>query len=190
MLSAVLESFFRHEHLPLRIYWLARNLIGDGLFAMLYISIRNYYWNCRILKVFEKSSNAVMHVVYMINQTNDENKQGKNISKWMSWKIISIMADLSSLFVSFVCWIFILSLSSLVFILQRVLQLESNISPWRWLLSILIPVIIVIKGYRSKSLDRSGALVAVWIGFVLTLAHVSFFASLLFFFVSSSKLTR
>merc|ERR1712071_384261 len=40
------------------------------------------------------------------------------------------------------------------------------------------------------SLSTSGALLALVVGFTLTLAHYSFLASLLFFFISSSKATK
>ncbi len=43
------------------------------------------------------------------------------------------------------------------------------------------------RGLNKKSLSLSGGLLALGIGFFLTLAHSSFFLSLLFFFVTSSK---
>uniref|UniRef100_A0A8C5M058 Transmembrane protein 19 n=1 Tax=Leptobrachium leishanense TaxID=445787 RepID=A0A8C5M058_9ANUR len=64
------------------------------------------------------------------------------------------------------------------------------VSPWRWLVSIVIPIIIISQGLRKKSLDNSGALSGLLVGFILTVANFSFFSSLLVFFVTSSKLTR
>uniref|UniRef100_A0A8C4PK71 Transmembrane protein 19 n=1 Tax=Equus asinus TaxID=9793 RepID=A0A8C4PK71_EQUAS len=64
------------------------------------------------------------------------------------------------------------------------------ISPWRWLFSIVVPVLIVSNGFKKKSLDHSGALGGLVVGFILTIANFSFFTSLLMFFLSSSKLTK
>ncbi|KAM6292640.1 transmembrane protein 19-like isoform 2-T2 [Porphyrio hochstetteri] len=64
------------------------------------------------------------------------------------------------------------------------------ISPWRWLFSILVPLTIAIQGFKKKSLDRSGALGGLVVGFILTVANYSFFTSLFVFFVTSSKLTK
>lgn len=64
------------------------------------------------------------------------------------------------------------------------------VSPWRWLFSILVPLTISSRALKRRSLDRSGFLGALLVGFVLTMANLSFFVSLLVFFITSSKLTR
>ncbi|KAJ7329828.1 hypothetical protein JRQ81_016002 [Phrynocephalus forsythii] len=64
------------------------------------------------------------------------------------------------------------------------------ISPWRWLFSILVPLIIASRGFKKKSLDHGGAIGGLIVGFILTVANYSFFAALLMFFVTSSKLTK
>ncbi|XP_064198451.1 transmembrane protein 19-like isoform X2 [Anguilla rostrata] len=64
------------------------------------------------------------------------------------------------------------------------------VSPWRWLFSILVPLSLASHGLKRKSLDYSGALGGMLVGFVLTMANMSFFASLLTFFLTSSKLTK
>ncbi|XP_046872360.1 transmembrane protein 19 [Hypomesus transpacificus] len=64
------------------------------------------------------------------------------------------------------------------------------VSPWRWLFSILIPLGISTRALKRKSLDRSGWLGALLVGFILTMANFSFFCTLLCFFVTCSKLTR
>ncbi|XP_043912933.1 transmembrane protein 19 isoform X2 [Protopterus annectens] len=64
------------------------------------------------------------------------------------------------------------------------------ISPLRWLFSVLVPIIITTRAVKQKSLDRSGVVGALIIGFLLTVANYSFFAALLAFFVTSSKLTK
>ncbi|XP_062423789.1 transmembrane protein 19 isoform X2 [Rhea pennata] len=64
------------------------------------------------------------------------------------------------------------------------------ISPWRWLFSVLVPLVIVIQGFKKKSLDHSGALGGLVVGFILTVANYSFFTALCVFFITSSKLTK
>ncbi|XP_048463881.1 transmembrane protein 19-like [Rhincodon typus] len=64
------------------------------------------------------------------------------------------------------------------------------VSPWRWLFSVFVPLIIASHALKKQSLDRSGAIGALIVGFILTIANLSFFSSLLTFFVSSSKLTK
>ncbi|NXN28499.1 TMM19 protein, partial [Nycticryphes semicollaris] len=64
------------------------------------------------------------------------------------------------------------------------------ISPWRWLFSVLVPLTIATQGLKKKSLDHSGALGGLVVGFILTVANYSFFTSLFVFFVTSSKLTK
>ncbi|XP_036433074.1 transmembrane protein 19 isoform X2 [Colossoma macropomum] len=64
------------------------------------------------------------------------------------------------------------------------------VSPWRWLFSVLVPLILTSRALRRKSLDHSGALGALLVGFILTMANMSFFAALLAFFITSTNLTR
>ncbi|XP_068791813.1 transmembrane protein 19 isoform X2 [Struthio camelus] len=64
------------------------------------------------------------------------------------------------------------------------------ISPWRWLFSVLVPLVIATQGFKKKSLDHSGALGGLVVGFILTVANYSFFTALFVFFVTSSKLTK
>ncbi|XP_062860417.1 transmembrane protein 19 [Trichomycterus rosablanca] len=64
------------------------------------------------------------------------------------------------------------------------------LSPWRWLFSVLVPVILTSRAFKKKSLNISGALAALLVGFILTLANTSFFAALFAFFITSTKLTR
>lgn len=64
------------------------------------------------------------------------------------------------------------------------------VSPWRWFFSILVPVVVSVRALRKRSLDYTGALGALLVGFVLTMANYSFFSTLLTFFFTCSKLTR
>jgi len=67
---------------------------------------------------------------------------------------------------------------------------HSSTTPLRWISATVVPVIVVTWGHGRKSLSTSGALLALLVGFCLTLAHYSFFLCLLAFFISSSKATK
>ncbi|XP_064647272.1 transmembrane protein 19-like [Lineus longissimus] len=64
------------------------------------------------------------------------------------------------------------------------------VTPWRCLLSILIPILVAKWGLARKSLDASGAIAGLLVGFILTISNACFFASLLAFFVLGSKATK
>lgn len=63
-------------------------------------------------------------------------------------------------------------------------------TPLRFFFSAFIPILISAWGYKRKSLDLSGALCGVVVGFVLTLSSYLFLASLFAFFISSSRATK
>merc|ERR1719187_1879393 len=63
-------------------------------------------------------------------------------------------------------------------------------TPLRWVSATVVPVIVVSWGHGRRSLSTSGALLALLVGFCLSLAHYSFFLALLAFFVSSSRATK
>ncbi|XP_054480774.1 transmembrane protein 19 [Anoplopoma fimbria] len=99
-------------------------------------------------------------------------------------KMITDMIVLcATLALSLSFWLLSVTISSYSGTLQPV-------SPWRWLFSILVPLMLVVRALKRSSLSSSGALGALFVGFVLTMANYSFFASLLAFFITSSKLTR
>jgi len=96
-----------------------------------------------------------------------------------------------------------LSLFSLIFVIGSLFTFVSKnllfggwtadtlqISPLRWVLATAVSVIVTSYGHSRKSLSTSGALLALLVGFCLTLAHISFLVSLLVFFLSSSKATK
>jgi len=78
-----------------------------------------------------------------------------------------------------------------VFILKNVLFSgwtadKLTVTPFRWVAATLVPVISASWGH-GKNFTTSGALLALMVGFLLTLANYSFFLSLLAFFVSSNR---
>ena len=63
-------------------------------------------------------------------------------------------------------------------------------SPVRWALCLLLPVLISLYGMKRKSLDFSGGMLAILVGFILTTASACFCSSMLAFFFTSSRLTK
>ena len=66
----------------------------------------------------------------------------------------------------------------------------ASTSPIRWTLSFLLPLLISGYGLKKRSLDPSGAALAVVVGFLLTAASACFSVSLIVFFITSSRLTK
>ncbi|XP_037069414.1 transmembrane protein 19-like [Pollicipes pollicipes] len=60
----------------------------------------------------------------------------------------------------------------------------------RWIAAIIVPIFIAHRGLKKRSLDKSGVLAGLIVGFLLTLGNWTFLAMLLTFFLSSSKATR
>ena len=64
-------------------------------------------------------------------------------------------------------------------------------SPLQWTIRLgLPPPLVAWYGVRRRSLDHSGGMAAIVVGFILTLASGCFCVSLLVFFFTSSRLTR
>jgi len=104
------------------------------------------------------------------------------------------MSGKSSSFLSLVSLVFVIgSLFTFVsknFILGGWTADSLQISPLRWVAATAVSVAVTSWGHGRKSLSTSGALLALLVGFCLTLAHVSFLFALLAFFLSSSKATK
>lgn len=56
--------------------------------------------------------------------------------------------------------------------------------------SVTVPLLIVNRGYQKKSLNLSGALFSLIVGFLLTFSNFCFFAALFAFFLSGSFVTK
>ncbi|XP_033731677.1 transmembrane protein 19-like, partial [Pecten maximus] len=64
------------------------------------------------------------------------------------------------------------------------------VNPWRWLVATIAPILIMRWGLKKRSLDKTGAVAGLVVGFVLTISSLCFFSSLLTFFVLASKATK
>jgi len=64
------------------------------------------------------------------------------------------------------------------------------ISPFRWILSFMIPLLICKWGLHKKHLCRSGAAAAFAVGFIMTLSNYCFMTSMIVFFIAGSMVTK
>ncbi len=92
--------------------------------------------------------------------------------------------------VASVLFVVLISFSGMAFVLQLAVTGTSSISPSRWAFVTFAPAALALYGFRRGSLSATGALSAVVVGSTLTLANSAFFASLLVFFLTSSKATK
>ena len=60
----------------------------------------------------------------------------------------------------------------------------------RLTISLFLSLLISLHGLRKKSLDITGGVAAIFVGFILTTANGCFCAALLTFFLTSSRLTK
>lgn len=67
---------------------------------------------------------------------------------------------------------------------------EPEVGGARWTITLLLPLLITGYGLKKRSLDPSGAALAVVVGFLLTAASACFSACLIVFFITSSRLTK
>ena len=71
------------------------------------------------------------------------------------------------------------------------MTIESMGLEWpRFVVALVLSAFISLYGLKKRSLNRSGAVAAVLVGFVLTAANACFCVSLLTFFFTSSRLTK
>lgn len=114
----------------------------------------------------------------------DENDQSKTST------YLPVIICALALPVSMLMWIGNLAFSFFATEKSHMHEDDSVIPPTRWLASTGFPIFIVAWGLKKRSLDRTGALLGLFVGFILTLTSYAFLASLLMFFVSSSKATK
>ncbi|XP_020279442.1 transmembrane protein 19-like [Pseudomyrmex gracilis] len=67
---------------------------------------------------------------------------------------------------------------------------RSGISPWRWLLAVVIPFLLLFWGYRKKGINIIGGIFGFVMGFILTLSSYAYIAAVGTFFVTGSKATK
>ncbi|KAJ6647331.1 Transmembrane protein [Pseudolycoriella hygida] len=64
------------------------------------------------------------------------------------------------------------------------------ITPMRWLFSVLVPLMLMLYGWKRKGVNKSGAAFGLIIAIILSIASHAFLASLATFYFSSSRATK
>ncbi|CAG0916485.1 unnamed protein product [Notodromas monacha] len=65
-----------------------------------------------------------------------------------------------------------------------------GIPAYRWLFAVIMPVMLSSYGYYKRSLNFTGAFTALFVGFFIGLSSFCFSASLIAFFITSSRVTK
>lgn len=67
---------------------------------------------------------------------------------------------------------------------------DNVIPPTRWLFSLLVPLMLMMYGYKRKGVNRSGAVLGLLCAIILSIASHAFLCCLATFFFSSSRATK
>uniref|UniRef100_A0A1B6DT90 Transmembrane protein 19 n=1 Tax=Clastoptera arizonana TaxID=38151 RepID=A0A1B6DT90_9HEMI len=67
---------------------------------------------------------------------------------------------------------------------------NEDVTPIRWLMSVLTPVLIAAWGLKKHAVSISGAIMGLFVGFILTLSSYLFLSCLFTFFITGSKVTK
>ncbi|XP_062384239.1 transmembrane protein 19 [Sardina pilchardus] len=104
------------------------------------------------------------------------------------------ITEYSKMMMDMILLCFTLALSLMFWLISLTVNSYSGaghpVSPWRWLFSVLLPLTLTLRAVKKRSLDYSGALGAMVVGVILTVANFSFLFALFAFFITSSKLTK
>lgn len=105
-----------------------------------------------------------------------------------------LIKEYSKMMTDMILLCFTLALSLMFWIISLTASAYSGtlhpVSPWRWLLSVLVPLTLTLRALKRQSLDYTGAFAAMVVGVVLTVSNFSFLFALFTFFMTSSKLTK
>lgn len=66
----------------------------------------------------------------------------------------------------------------------------THITPFRWLISFVLPLALMVVGYRRKGVNKSGAVLGFIMAVILTIANLGFLICLAGFFFSSTYATK
>ncbi|XP_041936307.1 transmembrane protein 19 [Alosa sapidissima] len=105
-----------------------------------------------------------------------------------------LIKEYSKMLTDMILLCFTLGLSLMFWIISIITNSYSGtgypVSAWRWLFSVLLPLTLTLRAVKKRSLDYTGALGAMVVGVILTVANLSFLSALFAFFITSSKLTK
>lgn len=107
-----------------------------------------------------------------------------------SYVLMPVLLSACAIPISMMFWIVNVAYSILWPDAENSIEGHSVISPWRWLAAVVIPILFLFWGLRKKSVDASGAIFGLFMGFILTLSSYAHLMALMIFFVTGSKVTK
>ncbi|XP_060816169.1 transmembrane protein 19 [Bombus pascuorum] len=118
----------------------------------------------------------------MVLLTNDKNQR--------SHVLVPVLLSACVIPISMVFWVINVAYSTFYSDSGNHFKQNLVISPWRWLIVVVFPTFMAFWGLRRKSVDISGAILGLFMGFILTLTSFCHVACLFAFLVSSTKATK
>ncbi|XP_071872832.1 transmembrane protein 19 [Bombus fervidus] len=118
----------------------------------------------------------------MVLLTNDKNQR--------SHVLVPVLLSACVIPISMVFWVINVAYSTFYSDSGNHFKQNLVISPWRWLIVVVFPIFMAFWGLRRKSVDISGAMLGLFMGFILTLTSFCHVACLFAFLVSSTKATK
>ncbi|XP_043593241.1 transmembrane protein 19 isoform X2 [Bombus pyrosoma] len=118
----------------------------------------------------------------MVSLTTEKNQR--------SHVLVPVLLSACVIPISMVFWVINVAYSTFYSDSGNYFKQNLVISPWRWLTVVVFPIFMAFWGLRRKSVDISGAILGLFMGFVLTLTSFSHVACLFAFLFSSTKATK
>ncbi|XP_050470001.1 transmembrane protein 19 isoform X4 [Bombus huntii] len=118
----------------------------------------------------------------MVSSTTDKNQR--------SHVLVPVLLSACVIPISMVFWVINVAYSTFYSDSGNHFKQNLVLSPWRWLTVVVFPIFMAFWGLRRKSVDISGAILGLFMGFVLTLTSFCHVACLFAFLVSSTKATK
>lgn len=88
------------------------------------------------------------------------------------------------------CWLGNIALNKLGGYSDQYDEDSSHITPMRWLMSFMLPLGLMVIGYKRKGVNKSGACSGFLMAVILTIANLGFLGCLAAFFFSSTFATK
>ncbi|KOC60172.1 Transmembrane protein 19 [Habropoda laboriosa] len=114
----------------------------------------------------------------------------KNNENQRSHVLMPVLLSACAIPISMLFWFINVIYSTFYSDSENHAQDHSVVSPWRWLIAVMLPLFMAFWGLKRKSVNVSGAILGLFMGFVLTLTSFAHMVCLFSFFVTSSKATK
>lgn len=114
----------------------------------------------------------------------------KENSSSFLYKILPLVFFGLSVPLSTFCWVGNIALNKLGVFSTYYDEDPSHITPFRWLVSFVLPLGLMVIGFRRNGVNKSGAVLGFFMAVVLTIANFGFLICLAGFFFSSTYATK